>query len=567
MLTLPKIIDNARAYIDAAASHRKIPLFGWDDVTSMLKFIDTQETLKNVIRSLHIIGSVVEVKWYEYDGPRQIEKIYVVGKPKWLADLLRTIVTVREGAVRNGVILKKQLVGLWSEFDCATEPLVQLMSQLDIMVALDDGDRYLIPCMLSDTIPDGLPVTCPNPLWVFRRSYLMEEGLSVPVGVMGKMIAISMRWGCVVTAWREGCVVSKNDVLYTVRRSRVRKRDTNGSFVKTDSVNILMSSRHPDTSQSQLHFVQFRQAISNVLTEFYHVPHEEVIPLDDDCTDYCTLKDVIAALHHREKDVTSYYGEKKRVDILCSDLQVESFVMKIPEESLQLGEVLGKGAYGTVVRGDLSFDPTVQAGVGAGESSSAVKSVKSVKNGGAGGENSVGGISVAVKMLSASSGEAKVLDGDDLQNILSTNWEIYLMSCIRNANVVQLYGVCVDKQPPWVVMELMEGGDLYTALTDPSRVRGKLSGFSKAFDKKYNEYMALPVSPVTMEEALNTEMDGLRRYMDRSLVTFGKVAPQLSEAFEKFWFSADQHWRLKSRQSHQEFISSRDKVIFRLTLT
>ena len=102
--------------------------------------------MRTVVRSLHFIDAVVEIKWLEYEGDALVERVYVIGNPKWLADLLRTIVTVCGGAVKNGVTTRKQLIGLWSQFKCETEQLIQLMGQLDVMVPLEEeGERFLIP--------------------------------------------------------------------------------------------------------------------------------------------------------------------------------------------------------------------------------------------------------------------------------------------------------------------------------------------------------------------------------------------------------------------------------------
>jgi len=76
----------------------------------------------------------------------------------------------------NGLISRKQLIGLWSPFQCETEPLIQLMIQLDIMVRLEEGEQYLIPCMLPDVVSESVTLLCENPLWILRRTYLMSVG-------------------------------------------------------------------------------------------------------------------------------------------------------------------------------------------------------------------------------------------------------------------------------------------------------------------------------------------------------------------------------------------------------
>ena len=374
--------------------------------------------MRTVVRSLHFIGAVVEIKWLEYEGDALVERVYVIGNPKWLADLLRTIVTVCGGAVKNGVITRKQLIGLWSQFKCETEPLIQLMGQLDVMVPLEEeGERFLIPCMLPDAVPEGAPLTCEKPQWVFRCSYFMTEGKAVPIGVMGKMIANSLRWGHVVCVWKEGCVVRKDDVCYSVRRQKVPQRDVNGSVAVVDGVHILMSSPESNLSSSHLSFTHFRQSVSNVLSEFYHISHVEVVPLDDECTDWCTLDDVILSIQRKLPMVTSYRGESQRVDALCGDLHVKDMVTNIPSEHIQLHEVLGEGSYGVVRRGEVISNQEVE-----------------IEGSGKGKEKEGEAIEVAVKIL-VDKKEEEGGEGDkrkEIENIISTNWEIYLMGSIHH---------------------------------------------------------------------------------------------------------------------------------------
>ena len=59
------------------------------------------------------------------------------------------------------------------------------------------------------------------------------------------------------------------------------------------------------------------------------------------------------------------------------------------------------------------------------------------------------------------------------------------MSCISHVNVIQLEGICIEKESPWIVMELLKGEDFYTALTDPFHLDQVLSNFLSSFDVAY----------------------------------------------------------------------------------
>ena len=91
-------------------------------------------------------------------------------------------------------------------------------------------------------------------------------------------------------------------VCYSVRQQRIDRG--------TDGVHILMSSPEGALSFSRSSFMHFRLSISNVLSEFYHILHLEVIPLDDECTDWCTVEDVIVSLKKKVSHVNSHSGER-----------------------------------------------------------------------------------------------------------------------------------------------------------------------------------------------------------------------------------------------------------------
>lgn len=64
-------------------------------------------------------------------------------------------------------------------------------------------------------------------------------------------------------------------------------------------------------------------------------------------------------------------------------------------------------------------------------------------------------IKVAVKTLRASASEQE--KNDFLQ-------EAQLMSQFKHEHILQFLGVCLDNDPQYIIMELMQGGDLLTYL-------------------------------------------------------------------------------------------------------
>lgn len=48
--------------------------------------------------------------------------------------------------------------------------------------------------------------------------------------------------------------------------------------------------------------------------------------------------------------------------------------------------------------------------------------------------------------------------------------EAQLMSHFKHEHILQLLGVCLDNDPPFIIMELMEGGDLLTYLRNSRNI-------------------------------------------------------------------------------------------------
>jgi len=68
----------------------------------------------------------------------------------------------------------------------------------------------------------------------------------------------------------------------------------------------------------------------------------------------------------------------------------------------------------------------------------------------------------------------KSLNGCTSQNVLEEFLkEAKIMNNLRHKNVLKVFGVCLDNEPNFIIMELMKGGDLlsYLRKTRPTQVR------------------------------------------------------------------------------------------------
>ena len=289
-LKVPLVVESVRNRIHAHRDPTRPPILSFEEILKILDFIKKPSIALKVIESLHAMGDVIFLKWKDLHSN---EHRYVVYDPKWLANLLSTIVTFRHNFVTNGEITRTKLVSLWSHYGRdLLEPLIQLMSQLDVMIKMEDvgsserdGGTFLIPCLLPFQKPDFIQETLQDS-HIIRRSFLFENGLSLPIGLIGKMISIAIRWGRVKCAWRNGCIVERDDVLFCVKREWTKDGNPSASsltcsnfacsssFLSSSSsfpfegVHLLVSTvTRCDTISSV--FRQFQTAIRNLFDEYY----------------------------------------------------------------------------------------------------------------------------------------------------------------------------------------------------------------------------------------------------------------------------------------------------------
>jgi hypothetical protein len=197
-----------------------------------------------------------------------------------------------------------------------------------------------------------------SPHVVLRRSFLVKDGSEVPIGVTGKLIAASLRWGSLLLAWRGGCVSQNGGVKCAIFRDRMsdgRSKFELGEEETTSSqegVHLIISCRNRTDEESLYSsFWLFMSIIRSIFLEFYQIGYQEVAPLDDSLNDWCTIGNVVTQIQTRNRYVTSVRRNVQvEVDRLCPDLLFQNLVPIIDESRLVLLTTLGQGAFGRVMK-------------------------------------------------------------------------------------------------------------------------------------------------------------------------------------------------------------------------
>ena len=170
--------------------------------------------------------------------------------PKWLTELLTTIITFKYKLAQTGTLLKSKLFRIWrtgelfqrrnyeggdedEEIPRTTTQdreggdeeiffggLLRLLNNLDVVLPLDE-ERLLIPCLLPDYRPPEWPKalrgegargkqrgTGVRDNIVVRRSFVIREGKTLSASILCRLHGILLKIGTKCeAAWRAGCIV------------------------------------------------------------------------------------------------------------------------------------------------------------------------------------------------------------------------------------------------------------------------------------------------------------------------------------------------------------------------
>ena len=81
------------------------------------------------------------------------------------------------------------------------------------------------------------------------------------------------------------------------------------------------------------------------------------------------------------------------------------------------------------------------------------------------------------------------------------------MSKFQHANIVNFMGVCFDKHPRYIILELLAGGDLKSFLRESRSKPVSLKKSRKYFRKPQHLILQERPSPLTMRDLLNAAID------------------------------------------------------------
>ncbi len=516
-LRIPRITYDLRVYLQSLPD----VILSRKDICSRLP-IDPK-LIKQGIQALHVIGDIVEVRWRSYDEiSKTITKnVFVVLKPAILIELLRSVIAiVGPHVLQVGILSRSKITLHWSRIlpPLYHEVIVRLLDEMGIMAPLD-AERYLVPSLLPDCKPDLDLMALKEPSIVLRRSFLLKPGVTLPLGAISHMIAATIRWsegGVVNSIWRSGCVVTRDNILFSVRTDWVFQPPQAG-------IHLVVSAKQSGKALT-FAFLHFQNAIRYLFTSFYDLEFVEIIPSDTAVSDWTTLADVMLAREKASNVVTwKKSNGKVWVSQICPDILLEDMMTRIPKDQIQFLESLKTFDGGRVLKASVS-----KGVVRRNRSDTEAEKAESDR------------VVAVVRLYD---------ENFTSENVVTANREAFLMVSLQSPYILSLYGVCTDYQTLLVIMEYMEYGNLEAFLDDPVSVACKLSAFMSSFDQSRLKY-----SSQRMSDVLENEVASLRCAVEECRV--GEV----EDAMEILLDEAAKAWGSQDRIP--QFLAAKQRVLF-----
>ena len=456
-----------------------------------------------LLRAFHTFGLIAVFQNEELPS-----RGVIVLRPQWAARLLATIVTTAHDFVNRstGLLPHRVLVSrLWADHTQFPPErhcdLIDLLMQLDIF--FPDGQStarkgYFVPCMLREEAPDlgfYLPPELSQATLHLHR--VMELECAVPISVIPPIMVELMGYGELRARWQQGCVVR-------ISASRPGMQDQVWLQLWRSGGRKLELKLWGESIQTVTHWLQrVGSRIDGRLRAFYHVGYKTRLPCrdclsaDPSSDGHFSLDDLRDSVLKAQSDACCqpdilhcWRLDSLVPDMLFLDLGSRGFV--VPSEYLAETSELGQGAPGKVLKVSVSIPASVDGSdttrkgpasnvptCSSRQSASANSSTPSLTQ-------AVETRTVAVRYLDSRE-DAWPDNGLGGSFFEKFKQEVYLMSSLDDPNLVKLQGICLNPRFA-MLMEMVEGGDLYGQLNDPFRLQSRVFGLVKLLNAAFSEF-------------------------------------------------------------------------------
>ena len=247
----------------------------FENMVKDLKLVDIQDDdeLHTVTRFLHEVGSLLH---YD-DRKHNLDDLYFVD-PRWLCDLMSTIVTVKERNpfVKQGILRSKDIPVLFKDKRFPYKYFSQyltLLNRFEIALPLDkDYKRVLIPSMLPEKCPGDVVQQQPDYKTCYKRFILFRRTIDgmycpTPPGLWSRLLSRIMNTVKEVrNILSDQVPVEDSDVIIPTNIRFANKRMNN-----LDSVSINLLDRFAGNSVTS--------ETCSIYSTAFEDPLESIVPL------------------------------------------------------------------------------------------------------------------------------------------------------------------------------------------------------------------------------------------------------------------------------------------------
>ena len=242
---------------------------------NLIDIQDDDDELHLVIQFLHEVGALVH---YD-DRKHNLDDLYFVD-PRWLCDLMSTVVTIKERNpyVKHGVLRSKNLPLVFKDHCFPYKYFSQyltLLNRFEIALPLDkDHNRVLIPCMLPEKRPNGMTLeqqhfydkSCYKRFILFQSTG--HEGQNwhclTPPGFWSRLLSRIMNTVKKVKDVLSGKFPVEDDLIISLNVMQLVQTSRNGHSFETssnitaqyDTIEGTVESRIPSLGASNSHFIE-----------------------------------------------------------------------------------------------------------------------------------------------------------------------------------------------------------------------------------------------------------------------------------------------------------------------
>ncbi|KAH3741006.1 hypothetical protein DPMN_047724, partial [Dreissena polymorpha] len=156
------------------------------------------------IQFLHDLGAV---QFFDTDFLRSMVVIY----PQWIVDVMACLVTVHDGAVKDGKLMLKDIDKIWSAYPADLHPwLLRLTEEFDLTCPLEEEEASIVPCLLPDKEPK-YDWPHPDPQKKRRETMMLYKFQYLPAGLFNRAQVRLHQYSKSSLLWKTGSFLKKND--------------------------------------------------------------------------------------------------------------------------------------------------------------------------------------------------------------------------------------------------------------------------------------------------------------------------------------------------------------------